>query len=137
VEDVAQQVWASVWRRIGELREARRWRPWLYRIARNAALDAGRELSRRGGIAGAGNPELPLGAPPSPPQVLMADEQRHAVMEAIRSLPTIYREPFVLRHLQDWSYRSIAETMGIPADTVETRLVRARRLLRQSLAGKV
>jgi RNA polymerase sigma-70 factor (ECF subfamily) len=59
------------------------------------------------------------------------------VIEAIKALPALYREPFVLRHVQDWSYRQIAETMGIPVDTVETRLVRARRHLRAALDGKV
>jgi RNA polymerase sigma-70 factor (ECF subfamily) len=64
-------------------------------------------------------------------------EVSEVVLEAIRALPALYREPFVLRHLQGWSYRQIAETMGLPVDTVETRLVRARRLLREALDGKV
>ena len=52
-------------------------------------------------------------------------------------LPAIYREPFVLRHLEDWSYAEIGEVLGLSVDTVETRLVRARRLLREMLQGKV
>ena len=43
----------------------------------------------------------------------------------------------VLGHLQDWSYRQIAELLEMPVDTVETRLVRARRQLREALNGKV
>ena len=63
--------------------------------------------------------------------------QRETMLKAIGKLPEIYREPFVLKHLDGWSYAQIAEAMGLPVDTVETRLVRARRLLRQELAGKV
>jgi RNA polymerase sigma-70 factor (ECF subfamily) len=55
------------------------------------------------------------------------------VLEAIRGLPDIYRESFILRHVEDWSYAQIAEAMSLPVDTVETRLVRARRLLRTAL----
>ena len=56
---------------------------------------------------------------------------------AIQALPALYREPFVLRHVNVWSYRQIAEMMNMPVDSVETRLVRARRFLRESLKGKV
>ena len=59
------------------------------------------------------------------------------MLAAIQSLPALYREPFVLRHLSGWSYAEIAEVMGMPVDSVETRLVRARRLLRASLKDKV
>jgi RNA polymerase sigma-70 factor (ECF subfamily) len=61
-------------------------------------------------------------------------ERQDRVLSAIQGLPAIYREPFVLRHLNDWSYQQIADLMGLPVDSVETRLVRARRLLREALA---
>ncbi len=47
VDDVCQQVWTAVWQRIGELRDVRSWRGWLYRMARNHAIDAGRDLTRQ------------------------------------------------------------------------------------------
>jgi len=125
VEDVEQQVWATCWQRIGRLKDTRRWRPWLYRLARNAALDAGREVTRRRNHAR------------NLAERIIEDEQLRAVHEAIQSLPALYREPFVLRHVNNWSCKQIAEVMGMPIDTVETRLVRARRLLRESLAQKV
>jgi RNA polymerase sigma-70 factor (ECF subfamily) len=138
VDDVAQRAWCTVWERIDTLRDPRRWRGWLYRLVRNAAIDARRDRrrvrqtteqyeARDGRGNGGGRPE----------QHLMAAEQLRIAMDAIRALPAKYREPFVLRHLEDWSYRQIAETLGMPVDTVETRLVRARRLLCEALAGKV
>ena len=138
VDDVAQQVWVAVWMRIGELRDTRRWRPWLYRLAHNAAIDAHRARVRRRSAVG----QAPIavrseGAAPTPPQELSEAERRRAVTEAIQALPALYREPFVLRHLLDWSYREIAAAMDMPVDMVETRLVRARRMLRETLDGKV
>jgi RNA polymerase sigma-70 factor (ECF subfamily) len=137
VDDVTQQVWTAVWARITELRDTRRWRPWLYRLARNAAVDAGRNASRRRALDArlSERPETPSAA--SPPEMLIDNEKRQAVREAIQSLSPLYREPFVLRHLEGWSYRQIGEVMGLSVDTVETRLVRARRLLRDALGGKV
>lgn len=142
VDDVAQQVWTTVWQRIEELRDASRWRPWLYRLARNAAIDAGRDVSRRrdgmqrlrsesGELRGSSSPQ-PASAR-TPDRELAGREQHEEVLAAIQSLPALYREPFVLRHLNGWTYNRIAELMGMPVDSVETRLVRARRLLRECL----
>jgi RNA polymerase sigma-70 factor (ECF subfamily) len=140
VEDVVQQVWASVWQKAGELRDTRRWRSWLYRLSRNAAIDAGREASRLKQLSG----RMAQDPPPrsdsdarSPAAALIDDESHRVVLLAIQSLPALYREPFVLRHLEDWSYRQISQLLELPVNTVETRLVRARRMLREALNGKV
>ena len=137
VDDVAQEVWQVVWSRIGDLRDAGQWRPWLYRLARNAAVDAGREKTRRKRLNEQAAGAATRAGPAAPERELVVQERQATVLEAIRSLPALYREPFVLRHLEDWSYQQIAETMGMPTATVETRLVRARQLLREALSGKV
>ena len=59
------------------------------------------------------------------------------MLAAINGLPALYREPFVLRHMNGWGYQQIAEVMDLPVDTVETRLVRARRLLREALKDEL
>ncbi len=135
-DDVIQQVWVAVWSRIGDLRDLQSWRPWLYRLARNAAIDAQRDR-RRSPRPHTPVPETVAVSSAVPAHVLSRQERQGMVLEAIQALPAIYREPFVLRHVQDWSYRQIAEVMGIPVDTVETRLVRARRHLQAALNGKV
>jgi RNA polymerase sigma-70 factor (ECF subfamily) len=136
LDDVAQQVWAGAWQRIGELREPQAWRPWLYRLARNAAIDAGRDASRRRRRTRT-LAEEPVAsrAATAPDREVLSGERREAVRRAIAALPALYREPFVMRHLSGWSYQQIAEVLKMPVDSVETRLVRARRLLRESLAA--
>ena len=138
LDDVVQQVWTSMWERIDDLRDATRWRPWLYRLARNAAIDAGRDITRRKDRMQSGNPALSQkSSGQTPDGTLVSDEQHGEVLNAILALPALYREPFVLRHLNGWTYREIADVMGMPVDSVETRLVRARRLLRESLKDKL
>lgn len=138
VEDIAQRVWLKVWQEAGRLEDCRRWRVWLYRISRNAATDAGRARQRRRRLLASlfqRNRREKCDGPPD--GQLQLDEQHRAVLAAVSELPELYREPFVLRHLENWSYRQIGEAMGLPSDTVETRLVRARRLLREKLADKL
>jgi RNA polymerase sigma-70 factor (ECF subfamily) len=137
VDDVLQQVWLSVWQRIPKLREPGRWRSWLYRLARNAAIDAGRNTTR----ARSRSQPLPVEAQSRlegrPTDRDSGGDEGHAeVLDAIKALPALYREPFVLRHLHGWSYQQIGEVMGMPVDSIETRLVRARRFLRESLHAK-
>lgn len=134
VDDIVQHVWTNVWQQIGTLVDPARWRGWLYTMARNAAIDAGlkrtRERRHRRDVAHS----RPVAAPEADPiESLARAEARQRILRAIRGLPAIYREPFILRHLEDWGYDRIAEAMSLPVGTVETRLVRARRLLRSAL----
>lgn len=139
VDDVAQRVWLQVWREAGRLDDVCRWRSWLYRIARNAAYDAHRDRQRRNRLLGGlfGQWLGRRSAAPSADHQALLDERQKALHDAIADLPAIYREPFVLKHLENWSYAEIGDVLGLPVDTVETRLVRARRRLRRKLMGKV
>ncbi|MCG3132316.1 MAG: ECF RNA polymerase sigma-E factor [Phycisphaerae bacterium] len=137
VDDVVQQVWMAVWQRIETLNDPQRWKTWLYSIARHAALDAGRDTTRRRrGQAGGIVDEPPDPREVDPGRKLERRERHERVLQAIEALPPLYREPFVLRHLEGWSYRQIADVMDMPVDSVETRLVRAMRMMRQALASQ-
>lgn len=135
VDDVAQHVWTRVVEQIGTLIEPARWRGWLYTMARNAAIDAGQKATRdRKRRSSADMVEYAGDDRWDPSRTADREEQHRRVLSAIRGLPAIYREPFMLRHMEDWSYARIGEALSLPVDTVETRLVRARRLLRSALA---
>jgi RNA polymerase sigma-70 factor (ECF subfamily) len=138
VDDVAQQVWTRAWQRLGSLKDPQRLQSWLYAIARNAAVDAGRARKRQptSGLEDLAR-DVRDGNAHSPLRTVLGDELRQTLVRAVEALPAIYREPFVLRHLEDWSYARIGDLLNLPVETVETRLVRARRLLRELLAGKV
>lgn len=137
LDDVAQQVWTAVWQRIGELRTAQSWRSWLYRLARNAAVDAGREVTRQRARLKVVAAEQIGERNPTTPTSLESEERHREILAAIAGLPPLYREPFVLRHMNGWNYQQIAEAMEMPVDSIETRLVRARRLLRDALKDKL
>jgi RNA polymerase sigma-70 factor, ECF subfamily len=139
VDDVAQQVWARVWQGLGSLENPHQLRAWLYTVARNVAIDMGMAQQRQRTLAGPLEPQIgvPDRRQTRPDRAVAGQELHQTLLRAVQSLPALYREPFVLRHLEDWSYAEIGETLSLSVETVETRLVRARRLLREMLEGKV
>src|SRR5207248_8209285 len=62
-------------------------------------------------------------------------EQRIDVATMLDSLPPEYREVIVLREWQQMSYAEMASALDVPERTAETRLTRARRMLRQRFGG--
>lgn len=134
VDDVVQHVWTNVWQQIETLVDPSRWRSWLYKMAKHAAIDAGlKDARERRGRADFETARHGVARRSDPARKLIDSERHEHVLDSIKGLPPIYREPFVLRHLEGWSYAEIGEAMSLPVDTVETRLVRARRLLRTAL----
>ena len=54
-------------------------------------------------------------------------------MRQALSLPLAYREPLMLRCVRAMSYQQISDVLDLPVTTIETRLARARRMLREEL----
>ncbi len=139
VEDIVQQVWVRAWQGLGALQDPRQLRPWLYTIARNVAIDYStahrRERERAGPLQAA--IEAPDTRRVAPDRAAAQQELQDTLLRAVQSLPALYREPFALRHLENWSYAEIGAVLGLSVETIETRLTRARRLLREMLRGKV
>ncbi len=139
VEDLLHDVALRFVRNADELRDSASIRPWLKTIAVNVARTAGRKTkvrrnARRTIVERASERAAAsdLGVAEAPER-LGAREEAERAMLAARRLPEHYREPLLLRAVRGMSYRQIADTLGIPITTVETRLARARRMLREEL----
>lgn len=116
--------------RIGELRSEEAFRPWLRMVAVNRARTAGR---RRRTCAEAIDclSRAPAESRGEGPAADHAEcEEGRALLSLARRLPEHYREPLLLRCLNDLSYRQIGEILTLPETTIETRIARARRMLR-------
>ncbi|MGH9162849.1 MAG: RNA polymerase sigma factor [Vicinamibacteraceae bacterium] len=148
-DDVAQDVWVTVHRRLASFRGEARFRTWLLAIAWRKALDRRRSLRRwmRTLVTEAGDaldglkaatPGNPGGAHAarahSPEQVLLDAERDAVVRKLIQSLPPRLRDPLLLAGLQEASYTEIADLLDIPIGTLKWRVAEARRVLREKLA---
>jgi RNA polymerase sigma-70 factor (ECF subfamily) len=139
--DVAQEVFIKVYNSLDRFSSEYRFSTWIYRIARNAAID---QIRRRGNHEESietddGEEAYSLRIEsngPSPQQSHEAQELRGLLDSVVNCLPAGYRELIVLRHAQDFSYEEIAEVTGLPLGTVKNRLFRAREMMRDMLVRR-
>ena len=137
LDEALQEVSAEALRGASRLQDRAKIAPWLYRIAVTHALMHRRRLGRRrklverfadSGLA----PSEALDADPL--AWLLAEEEQQLVRQAIATLPRRDAELLLLKYTEDWSYRELADRLGVSTSAVEARLHRARGRLRTALA---
>ena len=147
--DVLQETFLQVHRHLSSFRHESQFGTWLYRIATNAALMHRRARARRAaepldaflprfdaqGAHAATPAELQLASRADE----LLDQQALAARarEAIQRLPESYRDPFVLRDLEEMSTADVAHALSLEPATVRQRVHRARLMLRGYLSDLV
>ena len=136
VEDVVQDVFVSAFTGLKTFRGQCRLRTWLFTITVNKCR---RHRYRRGFHLR----EVTMGDEVEPPSAENADTRAMStetfaqVQQAVRALPPKYREVVVLRYLEGLATNEICALLGITANTMQVRLNRARRQLKDSLDGLI
>jgi RNA polymerase sigma factor (sigma-70 family) len=156
LDDLLQDVAITLLAKVHTLDEPGSFVPWLRMIALNTARLAGRRFAAAprmvplesgsadsghdgGGGAGGGGwevtPKIKRGDT-SPDGGATLNEESRRLLEMARDLPEEYREPLLLRCVQELSYRQISAILNLPETTIETRIARARRMLRERATGQ-
>ncbi len=132
-EDAFQAAFLQVHLKCKQYESGRAFRPWLYTIATNQAIDAQRRsrrhrmvsLDRSGGADGddVGKLiDLLASKEPTPTAQLSADERRIWLHQAVDQLPAALRDVVNLVYFQDLKYREAADALEIPVGTVKSRM---------------
>lgn len=139
-EDVAQEAFIKAYRALGSFRGDSAFYTWIYRIAINTAKNALVSNKRRpiDFNLDLQDPEqyerqARLKELATPERLLLTDEIRQTVQQAMRDLPPDLRTAIMLRELDGLSYEEIAEAMECPVGTVRSRIFRAR----EAIDGKL
>jgi RNA polymerase sigma-70 factor (ECF subfamily) len=130
LDDLLQEVAVTIVSKLDTLRDEANLRAWLRTVALNIARAAGRSGRYRP------RTELPdhdLHDPNgSADDPVTQDEHTCRLLRRLAQLPESYREPLMLRATRGLASRQIGEILGIPQATVDTRIARARRMLREA-----
>jgi RNA polymerase sigma-70 factor (ECF subfamily) len=139
-EDIAQEAFIKAYRALPSFRGESAFYTWLYRIAANTAKNV--LVSSRRRLV---DYDLDLQDPEdyaaqvllkdgdTPEGMLLTEEIRQTVTEAMQQLPDDLREAITLRELEGLSYEEIAEVMECPVGTVRSRIFRAREAIDKKL----
>ena len=133
--DCAQEGFIRAYRALHQYDPAYPFGPWLFRITTNASLNF---IQRAGGREITVD-ELPERTEPpdaGPELSAVRREDVQEVLDAMAQLPPAYRAALTLRHMQQLSYREVADALEIPLGTVKTHLHRARAALKTVLAER-
>jgi RNA polymerase sigma-70 factor (ECF subfamily) len=137
VEDVLQEVALAAVRQSSPIADKSKVAPWLYRLAVRQALLYRRGAGRRRKFTDRLAARTPLSsfeASADPLAWLLADERQALLREALARLCPRDVEILLLKYTDNWTYRQIANHLGISASAVESRLHRARARLRSELS---
>ena len=138
-EDLAQEVFITIFRSIASFRAESRLSTWIYRITRNHCLNRIKFLKRR-----AAGKKMPLDVAQNldwagqqtsdpvasrvhrPDRLAEGRQMEEIIQDQIAGLSDDHRELVVLRDLEHLSYEEIQEITGLPRGTIKSRLHRAR-----------
>jgi RNA polymerase sigma-70 factor, ECF subfamily len=133
-EDVFQATFLQVHLKNDQFDEGRAFRPWMYTIATNQAIDAQRRTKRHKlpslDVSRASGDEqdlkslvnLLISREPAPVLNLEADERREWIRRQVDELPKPLRDAVILVYYQGMKYKDAAEVLSIPVGTVKSRL---------------
>ena len=145
-EDAVQSAYLKAFARIGEFEGRSALSTWLTRITINEALGRLRSSRRRKknledqgvSVLDHYRETLMRGSQPAAPDASLAREQLRLLLErAVAGLPDAFRSVFVLREIEGLNVEETAEALDLAPATVKTRLLRARRKLRDALEPDV
>ncbi|MDX8342254.1 sigma-70 family RNA polymerase sigma factor [Rossellomorea sp. YZS02] len=132
-EDLVQEVFITVFQKVDTLEKEASVKAWIFSIAANKSKDYLRSWHYRkllftNTFSTKTNKE-------SPEDLLIQQQQKTVLSEAVFALPVKYREVIIFFYYQELRIEEISTILGINSSTIRTRLARARDLLNQKLGG--
>ena len=131
-QDITQDVFVSVWEKIGQFRFRSKFSTWLYRIAKNMSLnEKSRRTSRKTDVVEIDDSQawVPVDHQ-TPEDEILASEQQQILHKALGQLKESYRIILVLREMEELSYEDLSAVLGCSIGRVKSRLYEARMQLR-------
>ncbi|MGC2527962.1 MAG: sigma-70 family RNA polymerase sigma factor [Candidatus Acidiferrum sp.] len=143
-EEVAQEAILKAFKALGQFRHEAKFSTWIIQIVINEARTRLRKYrkhlydslheSAQGDDEGDYLPRDFADWREIPSEAFQTSELRQALSKALTSLPPKYRQVLILRDIQHLSTAESAQLLGITEDSVKTRLLRARLMMRDELA---
>lgn len=130
VDEVMQEIAVRVFGQNSRPTDPEKIAPWLYRVALRETINYRRRCGRQRSLLQRAAEANQHEEPSDPTDWVFVEELRMSVQTALKQLSAGAREILLLKHTEGWTYRQIAEHLGVTDKTVERRLARARDAMR-------
>ena len=133
VDDLVQQALVNTFIALQSFESNKKFSSWIYRIAHNLTINwltkkkADIFLSEEEGLADSIKSDIDIHS-----EIIDGETSRH-LTEAINKLPEKFKEPFILKYIEERSYEEISDILRKPKNTVGTMISRAKGLLKKEL----
>jgi RNA polymerase sigma-70 factor (ECF subfamily) len=131
-EDILQEVFILIYRKLRWLREPELFRPWAYRIATREAF---KHLKRERRWADASVDESALADLPAPPRDAFGEEFLAELPRMVSQVSPASRAVIVLHYLNEMPLADVADVLGVALGTVKSRLAYGLDSLRKQTLG--
>lgn len=136
VDDLMQEIALAVVRQRALPDDPGRVAPWLYRLAVRQAINFHRKMGRKSNAKPTTELEV-ASRNVEPLDWMLQVEKSASIRVAMNQLADRDREILMLKYTEKWSYRELAQHLGIKTKTVEYRLAKARQRLRSLILENV
>lgn len=137
-EDLAQEAFLTAFKALSTFRADSKFSTWLYRIATNKCKDWLRVKRPGMGQQDVDIDEtldIHIAEEQTPERLLSQQQVAQELEQAIQRLPPLYREAFVLKHIEGLSYEEMEAILGVNSDTLKMRVYKGRLQLSRELVS--
>jgi len=132
-QDLAQEAFIRIYKQLPSFDTNRRFFPWMYRVAQNVCINLLHALPKESPTLDEYYERESGGQDGDPAGIFEDREAADELARILREMPEQYRAPIMLKYIEGFSYREISEHLDLPESTIETRLFRGRKYLREVL----
>lgn len=137
-EDISQEVFLTVYRKLDQFDSQKRFAPWIHRIAINTCISALRKKNKAVSLNYdeallSRNEPADSSDYGNPLKAVERSELKSEINTALSELPPNYQAVLILRYQLDLNNQEIADTLGVNKENVEVKIHRARNALRKIL----
>jgi RNA polymerase sigma-70 factor (ECF subfamily) len=140
--DLVQEILIKTYNNLKNFKEDARFSTWLYRIAVNSCIDWSRKKKSKAIMTAISFEETNIleiitTDSEGPEELFLQQENKEAVRNAVGDLPEIYKTVLILYYFEEFQVQEICNILDMPRKTIETRLYRAKKILKSILRQKM
>ncbi len=134
-QDLAQNAFLSAYKSIHTIKDYSKFKNWFYGVVRRTCIYWIRKQKNEYSIEGIDGDGVIFESSEarSPLAELTQEEEKKMIQQAVQELPEKYREVILLFHFHSKSYEEIGDVLGLSYAGVDSRLLRARNMLKEKL----